>query len=221
MRIRTTLAAGLLLATAALTFTACDPDTAAKSSPAASSGVATQSAATTTPGTPVPNFVGMGLQDAQDSAQAKGFYALTSHDASGQDRMQILDSNWTVCDQTPTAGSSADASVEIDMGAVKTDETCPGAAPTTTPAPTATPSPTRTTATPHPKPSPTVTHHTSATTSGGSGTSSSTGGGSTYTEPTADGHGGATALCNDGTLSYSAHHRGTCSHHGGVAEFYN
>lgn len=32
--------------------------------------------------------------------------------------------------------------------------------------------------------------------------------------------GGATALCNDGTLSYSATHRGTCSHHGGVAAWY-
>ncbi|MFZ4894972.1 GmrSD restriction endonuclease domain-containing protein [Plantibacter sp. Mn2098] len=32
--------------------------------------------------------------------------------------------------------------------------------------------------------------------------------------------GGATALCNDGTLSYSAHRRGTCSHHGGVAIWY-
>ena len=32
--------------------------------------------------------------------------------------------------------------------------------------------------------------------------------------------GGATALCNDGTLSYSAHHQGTCSHHGGVAVWY-
>ncbi|WP_328668826.1 DUF3761 domain-containing protein [Streptomyces sp. NBC_00328] len=28
---------------------------------------------------------------------------------------------------------------------------------------------------------------------------------------------GATALCGDGTYSYSAHRRGTCSHHGGVA----
>lgn len=37
---------------------------------------------------------------------------------------------------------------------------------------------------------------------------------------TTDDHGGATALCNDGTLSYSAHHQGTCSHHGGVAIFY-
>jgi hypothetical protein len=31
---------------------------------------------------------------------------------------------------------------------------------------------------------------------------------------------GATALCNDGTLSYSAHRSGTCSHHGGVAQWY-
>ena len=28
---------------------------------------------------------------------------------------------------------------------------------------------------------------------------------------------GATAQCNDGTYSYSQHHSGTCSHHGGVA----
>jgi hypothetical protein len=32
--------------------------------------------------------------------------------------------------------------------------------------------------------------------------------------------GGATAQCNDGTYSYSAHRQGTCSHHGGVAIFY-
>ncbi|WP_230208893.1 DUF3761 domain-containing protein [Nostocoides sp. HKS02] len=31
---------------------------------------------------------------------------------------------------------------------------------------------------------------------------------------------GATALCNDGTYSYAAHHRGACSHHGGVRVFY-
>lgn len=30
---------------------------------------------------------------------------------------------------------------------------------------------------------------------------------------------GATALCGDGTYSYSAHRRGTCSHHGGVANW--
>jgi hypothetical protein len=32
---------------------------------------------------------------------------------------------------------------------------------------------------------------------------------------------GPTALCNDGSNSYAAHHQGACSHHGGVAQFYN
>lgn len=31
---------------------------------------------------------------------------------------------------------------------------------------------------------------------------------------------GATALCNDGTYSFSHSHKGTCSHHGGVARWY-
>lgn len=30
---------------------------------------------------------------------------------------------------------------------------------------------------------------------------------------------GATALCKDGTYSFSAHRSGTCSHHGGVKEW--
>src|SRR4051794_30613511 len=30
---------------------------------------------------------------------------------------------------------------------------------------------------------------------------------------------GATALCADGTYSFSQHHSGTCSHHGGVAKW--
>ena len=30
---------------------------------------------------------------------------------------------------------------------------------------------------------------------------------------------GATAKCRDGTYSYSQHRQGTCSHHGGVAQW--
>ncbi|BCI68078.1 DUF3761 domain-containing protein [Acetobacter aceti] len=30
---------------------------------------------------------------------------------------------------------------------------------------------------------------------------------------------GATAKCGDGSFSFSQHHRGTCSHHGGVDEW--
>lgn len=32
-------------------------------------------------------------------------------------------------------------------------------------------------------------------------------------------HGHITAICGDGTHSYSHHHQGTCSHHHGVAAF--
>ncbi len=32
---------------------------------------------------------------------------------------------------------------------------------------------------------------------------------------------GATAICNDGTCSYSKHRSGTCSHHGGVKQWLN
>lgn len=43
-----------------------------------------------------------------------------------------------------------------------------------------------------------------------------------YVPPPTPGHpAGATALCNDGTYSYAANHQGACSHHGGVAVFYN
>ena len=30
---------------------------------------------------------------------------------------------------------------------------------------------------------------------------------------------GSTAVCRDGSQSFSRHHRGTCSHHGGVRRF--
>jgi len=32
---------------------------------------------------------------------------------------------------------------------------------------------------------------------------------------------GATAKCQDGSYSFSRNHRGTCSHHGGVAQWLN
>jgi competence protein ComEC len=39
--------------------------------------------------------------------------------------------------------------------------------------------------------------------------------------PTPTACSGATAICNDGTCSYSAHRSGTCSHHGGVRQWVN
>ncbi|MFF0447320.1 PASTA domain-containing protein [Streptomyces sp. NPDC004609] len=74
---------------------------------------------------PVPNFIGMGLQAAQDSAQATGFYLLTSHDSTGDGRNQVFDRNWKVCSQDPRAGSVASVDTELNFGTVKREETCP------------------------------------------------------------------------------------------------
>ncbi|MFI1796332.1 DUF3761 domain-containing protein [Streptomyces sp. NPDC020379] len=54
----------------------------------------------------------------------------------------------------------------------------------------------------------------SRSTTGGSGGTTSTGGSSASGD-----HAGASAVCIDGSSSYSAHRRGTCSHHGGVARW--
>ncbi|MEU0098291.1 hypothetical protein [Streptomyces sp. NPDC006267] len=73
----------------------------------------------------VPDFVGMGLQFAQDAAQEKGFYSLRSHDSTGRDRFQALDRNWKVCSQNVKAGKTASTDTTLDFGAVKLEEDCP------------------------------------------------------------------------------------------------
>lgn len=217
MHIRIATIASAALLAAGLGLAGCNPNTVSSTgstAPGAEAAAASASASATT----VPSLVGLGLQTAQDTAQAAGFSNLTSHDASGHGRMQILDRNWKVCDQTPAAGDRVDDGVKIDLGAVKLGEPCPDAddAPPTT---AAAPSPTQTSRAP-------VVHHTAAgnsTSSGSSGGPSSSESGGATTDrtkaPAAPG-GGATAQCNDGTLSYSQHHQGTCSHHGGVAIWY-
>ncbi|MEU9240878.1 PASTA domain-containing protein [Streptomyces sp. NPDC048385] len=72
----------------------------------------------------LPDMVGKGLQSAQDQAQAAGFYYLTSHDALGRGRNQILDRGWKVCAQTPKPGKRA-TDTKIDFSTVKLEETCP------------------------------------------------------------------------------------------------
>lgn len=130
MHVRTASILGVI-ATAAF-LAGCDPNA---TSPSATPTTAGTPAATTT-ATPkataaapkaVPNFVGKGLQSAQNAAQVAGFYNLASHDASGRDRHQILDRDWQVCSQSPIPGTSAPVHAKLDFGAVKTNETCPAA----------------------------------------------------------------------------------------------
>lgn len=73
----------------------------------------------------LPNLVGRGLQNAQDAAQTAGFLALTSHDALGRGKHQILDRGWKVCFQNPPSGAVPTSST-VDFGAVKLAESCPG-----------------------------------------------------------------------------------------------
>ncbi|MFH8485151.1 hypothetical protein [Streptomyces longisporoflavus] len=71
----------------------------------------------------LPDMTGKGLQAAQDEAQAAGFYALTSSDATGADRMQMFDRSWKVCSQTPQAGKYP-TDTTVDFSTVKLTEEC-------------------------------------------------------------------------------------------------
>lgn len=70
----------------------------------------------------MPDVRCMNLQAAQDKIQsdAKVFYS-KSHDASGQGRRQINDSNWVVVSQSP-APATPIGEGDADLGALKSSE---------------------------------------------------------------------------------------------------
>ncbi|MES9616840.1 PASTA domain-containing protein [Streptomyces tuirus] len=143
MRIRT-IAAGLAAA-ALLTLTACEgtedtgsskpATTAEESSDQTKQDTATPEVNTDTPAgeagadeaeaetATLPDVVGQDLQAAQDEAQAAGFYVLDDQDASGQQRLQVFDRNWTVCSQEPAAGEHP-TDTPVTLYAVKDGESC-------------------------------------------------------------------------------------------------
>jgi hypothetical protein len=130
--VRTRIISAALLCTATLGTVACQPTDTAKpsgvaspSTPAAPASSAPTDAKPAAEKANVPNFVGMGLQSAQDKAQEQGFFSLTSHDALGRDRMQAFDRNWKVCSQSVAAGNSVSTDTTLDFGTVKLEETCP------------------------------------------------------------------------------------------------
>lgn len=75
----------------------------------------------------MPALVGENLQDAQNAIQSLTDYGIavtTSHDATGDDRMQVSDRNWQVCSQNVAPGETITSGTLIDFGAVKLDEDC-------------------------------------------------------------------------------------------------
>ncbi|MFE3250234.1 hypothetical protein [Streptomyces sp. NPDC059209] len=122
-------AAGLLLTLGACSdSTGTAPDTAktAPATPEAEPDPAEDTAdeAVAAETAQLPDLTGETLQAAQDAAQAAGFYGLTSSDATGASRMQLLDRNWQVCAQAPAAGSHPTDTV-VDFSTVKIEESCP------------------------------------------------------------------------------------------------
>ncbi len=94
-----------------------DDSKSSTSSPSSSSASDAKPKTTT-----VENYVGMELQAAQDAAQAEGITHLESSDYTGQGRAQVWDRNWTVCAQTPAAGSSMSTDDTLTFEAVKESE---------------------------------------------------------------------------------------------------
>lgn len=72
----------------------------------------------------MPALVGTNLQEAQDALQARGSFLLTQTDGTGQGRFQMLDYNWKVCGQHPSAGTVTDLVTLVELVAVKLSEAC-------------------------------------------------------------------------------------------------
>ncbi|GGY12162.1 hypothetical protein GCM10010299_15320 [Streptomyces tanashiensis] len=90
-----------------------------------------------TPPTPTPtptvrrvvaDYVGQNLETASRAAYEAGFRA-RSHDATEDDRMQLVDGNWKVCFQEPAAGDTATAGegrrIGIEFAVVEKSSPCP------------------------------------------------------------------------------------------------
>ena len=71
----------------------------------------------------LPDLTALSHQEAQDTAQAIGFYNLTEKDATGDGRLIVWDRNWVVCEQDPMPGLY-DTDREVTLYSVKVGEVC-------------------------------------------------------------------------------------------------
>lgn len=106
-----------------LALAACGaPDTSSGPTPEPAATAATAGAASTEPATPegttrapeaaeieVPRGVGLDYQSAQDLWRAAGLHVAPAKDATGANRIPVIDSNWIVVSQDPKAGSMVEA----------------------------------------------------------------------------------------------------------------
>ena len=74
----------------------------------------------------MPYVIGQTLQAAQDALHAQGSYLLDEQDATGADRLQVLDRDWRVCSQVPASGQHVLITTRVVLKSVKLHEICPG-----------------------------------------------------------------------------------------------
>jgi hypothetical protein len=247
MRHQVYAAAGLMLA-AGLALTGCHQGgsdgaagTAGTDRPAGA-GVAagqggTATAAATAPGTADPacaggrwpraipmDTVGLPLA-AAEHGELRCYHLARALAPDGHDVLKGAPGGWTISRVDPVVGTPVGVRDPVTLYVIATAATpVPAAATATTTAPSPAPSPSaghapatpRTPAATVRAAAPRPTHRAATRVPAATARPAPL----RTTEPPVDDHGGATALCNDGTLSYSAHHRGTCSHHHGVAVWY-
>ncbi|MEV0220179.1 PASTA domain-containing protein [Streptomyces sp. NPDC050704] len=72
-------------------------------------------------GATMPDFEGKSVKAARQALDSGT--GITVHDASGQDRFVLMESNWQVCSQEPAAGSTLDGR-PVTLDAVKFEESC-------------------------------------------------------------------------------------------------
>ncbi|WP_083449036.1 PASTA domain-containing protein [Actinoplanes rectilineatus] len=103
-----------------LAVAACgSPDDPAEPAPVVTTTVVTTSAApeSTTTAAPapkaakikVPDGVGLDYQSAQDLWRAAGLHVAPAKDATGANRLPVIDANWVVLSQDPKAGTTVEA----------------------------------------------------------------------------------------------------------------
>ncbi|MGK5532749.1 PASTA domain-containing protein [Streptomyces sp. URMC 129] len=72
----------------------------------------------------IPDLTGRDLASASDAADDAGFRS-TSHDATDEDAGQWVQENWSVCFQSPAAGTEAAPDTVIDFAVVRDGTPCP------------------------------------------------------------------------------------------------
>ncbi|MEU0070613.1 PASTA domain-containing protein [Streptomyces sp. NPDC006332] len=87
-----------------------------ESCPAKDAGAVPESAGAT-----MPDFRGKAVKVARQALDSST--SITVNDASGQDRMILMESNWQVCAQEPTAGAKLDGQ-PVTLTVVKFEESC-------------------------------------------------------------------------------------------------